>query len=303
MKRKCSRKVIDTPVKMLSCKRQTASGTSGDVDADEDECYRACIVILPDAGLYYCHRERRLESAGKVGTHVPMDINWLRLRTNGGVGTFHNWFGSGSYVLRMSVDSRPKAFKFSIRRSEYNFLPTRHRIKHLEDKTLPHQVFKCYQCTDEDGPCLPPDFIDGKDSELSMEERCILYQKRYQESPSAKRGCRHYVRGMLYKMIDPKVTWVIDPSDGSPEVDLHITVHIGPHSRTTGKAGLHRVSVLKIRYLPHVVGKEQSTSLLQDIQDHCIQVKHGKRGGARAGKGDKGQMYPIGHHATGFEMK
>jgi hypothetical protein len=51
-------------------------------------------------------------------------------------------------------------------------------------------------------------------------------------------------------MIDPKVTWVIDPSDGSPEVDLHITVHIGPHSRKTGKAGLHRVSVLKIRFLP-----------------------------------------------------
>lgn len=30
--------VIYTPVKMLSCKCQTASGTSGDVDADEDEC-------------------------------------------------------------------------------------------------------------------------------------------------------------------------------------------------------------------------------------------------------------------------
>ena len=109
--------------------------------------------------------------------------------------------------------------------------------------------------------------------------------KRYQESPSAKRGCCHYVRGMLYKMIDPKVTWVIDPSDGLPEVDLHITVHIGPHSRKTGKAGLHRALVLKICYLPHVVGKEQSTALLQDIHDHCIQVKHGKRGGVRAGKG------------------
>jgi hypothetical protein len=52
-----------------------------------------------------------------------------------------------------------------------------------------------------------------------------------------------------------------------------------------------------------VVGKEQSTSLLQDIHKHCIQVKHGKRGGARVGKGDRGRMYLIGHHAKGFELK
>lgn len=176
VKRKCSRKVIYTPVKMLSCKCQTDSGTSGDVDADEDECYRAVILILPDAGLYYCHRKRRQESAGKVHTHVPMDINWLPLLCNQEVGTFRNWFGSGSYILRMSVDSQPSmAFKLSIQRSEYNFLPTQHRMKHLEDKTPPHQVFQCYQCTDEDGPCLPLDVIDGKDSELSKEEQRILY--------------------------------------------------------------------------------------------------------------------------------
>lgn len=53
-----------------------------------------------------------------------------------------------------------------------------------------------------------------------------------------------------------------------------------------------------------MVGKEQSTPLLWDIQDNCIQVrKCGKRGGARVGKGDYGRMYQIGHHAKGFEMK
>jgi hypothetical protein len=105
-----------------------------------------------------------------------MDINWLRLRNEGGVGTFRNWFASGSYVLRMSADSRPKAFKFSIRQFGIQFLPTRHRIKHLEDKTLPHQVFQCYQCTDEDGPCLPPDFIDGNDQlQIEMDEIQHLY--------------------------------------------------------------------------------------------------------------------------------
>jgi hypothetical protein len=38
VKRKCSRKVIYTPVKMMSCKCQTVPNTSGDVAADEDEC-------------------------------------------------------------------------------------------------------------------------------------------------------------------------------------------------------------------------------------------------------------------------
>jgi len=306
VKRKSARKLVDTPVKMLKCKQLTNCGVSNDVDQgyEDDECYRACIVIIKDAGVFYCHRQRRHESAGKQGTHVPMDINWLRLSQRKVEGSSPNWFGSGSYALRMSVDSHAKAFKFCIRRSAHNFQPGRYRIKQLKEREFPLQVFQCYQCTDEDGPCLPPDFIDGEDSDLSLEDRCTLYRKRYQESPSAKRGCRHYVRGMLYKNIDPVVTWVIDPSKGSPEVDLQIIVHVeAPNSRKTGRAGLLRSSVLKIRYLPQVVGIDGSAQLLNDIHEHCIQVKNGKRGGARAGKGDYGKMYPIGCHIEGVAMK
>ena len=37
------------------------------------------MVILPEAGVYFCHQERRKESAGLMGTHIPMVINWLHL--------------------------------------------------------------------------------------------------------------------------------------------------------------------------------------------------------------------------------
>ena len=148
-----------------------------------------------------------------------------------------------------------------------------HPIRKLLAKEYLHPVYHSYQCTDEEGPCLPPDFIDGRNSDLSREERRLLYQKRYRKSPSAKRGCRHYVRGMLYKNIDPSLTWIIEPSSEMAEMDLHITVHVGPNGRKTGKAGLHHVSVLKVRYLPAVIGESQCASLLGAIHEHCVQVK------------------------------
>ena len=295
VKRKLDRKLVDTPVKMMAYKAQTPPESLNLLSNvhDEDEYYRACVVILPEAGVYFCHRERRKESAGLVGTHIPMDINWLRLNQHS-TSTPGNWFSDGSYVLRMCDDHRPKAWKWSIRRSAINFQPPGYQIRSLPPRDFPNLVFHARQCTDEDGPCLPPDFIDGKDcSHWGMRRRIHAFRARYFNSPSARRGCRHYARAMLHKKIDPHVTWVIEPSRLMAEVDLHITVHI-PYK--DGKAALHRTSVLKIRFLPEVIGESNCTPLLEAIHDHCSQVKSGKRGGARAGKGDNGVMVPIGCH-------
>jgi hypothetical protein len=296
VKRKLERKLVDTPVRMMAYKVQTPPESSNqlpNVHDGEDECYRACVVILPEAGVYFCHRERRKESAGLVGTHIPMDINWLRLNQHS-TTTPGNWFSGGSYVLRMSTDSRPKAWKWSIRRSAVNFQPPGFQIRSLPPREFPSFVYHARQCTDEDGPCLPPDFIDGKDcSHWGIRKRRHAFRVRYFNSPSARRGCRHYARAMLHKNIDPSVTWVIEPSKLMAELDLHITVHI-PHK--DGKAALHRISVLKIRFLPEVIGESNCTPLLDAIHDHCSQVKSGRKGGARAGKGDKGVMVPIGRH-------
>jgi hypothetical protein len=74
-------------------------------------------------------------------------------------------------------------------------------------------------------------------------------------------------------------------------MDLLVEVHIWHSSR---KLALRRNnSVVQIRYLPTVVG-EGCGALLQDINNHCNAVRQKNNGSARAGKGDMGQMHPIG---------
>ena len=70
-----------------------------------DEFYRTCLVIVPQAGVFYCHRERRSLLTGVLNSHVPMDINWLRIKRDSG----GNCFGEESYVSRLA-----NAGKYSI---------------------------------------------------------------------------------------------------------------------------------------------------------------------------------------------
>ena len=95
IKRKHSAKLVDTPVRVLRYELDPTEAGDNYVGGvvrsavrrnlllpvclEDDEYYRACMVMVPDAGVYYCHRERRMATAGVVASHVPMDINWLRL--------------------------------------------------------------------------------------------------------------------------------------------------------------------------------------------------------------------------------
>ena len=157
-----------------------------------------------------------------------------------------------------------------MRRSELNLLPPNCGIAGLTPRLAEKCIHKTYQITDEDGPALPPDFVDGED--LSTRFDCNrltgLYRRAYCTSNSARRGCRHYARGFLHKNIDPKTTFVIDPTRCA-EMDLLVEVHIRHSSR---KLALRRHSVVQIRYLPTVVG-EGCGALLQDINNHCNAVR------------------------------
>ena len=65
-----TRATVDTPVKMCIA----------DVSLKEschDHHFRALVVVLPEAGVFYCHRERRKACVVVPNTHVPVDINWL----------------------------------------------------------------------------------------------------------------------------------------------------------------------------------------------------------------------------------
>ena len=60
----CGRATVDIPVKMHV--RDNAL-----VESLHDHRFRAMIVVLPDAGVFYCHRERRKSCVGVKNTHVP----------------------------------------------------------------------------------------------------------------------------------------------------------------------------------------------------------------------------------------
>ncbi len=159
----------------------------------------------------------------------------------------------------------------------------------MRDKSID----KTYQLSDENGPALPPDFVDGKDlssSWFECDRLAGLYRCAYCTSNSARRGsCHHYARGFLHKNFDSKTTFVIDPTKCA-KMDLLVEVLIRHSSK---KTALHRHSVAQIHYLPAVVG-EGCDVLLRDINSHCNLVKRICNGGARAGKGNLGQMHPIG---------
>jgi hypothetical protein len=59
---------VDSPVKMKIDNKTLRGGK-------HDTCFCAFIALLPEAGLYYCHRERRKEYVGVANAHVPTDIN------------------------------------------------------------------------------------------------------------------------------------------------------------------------------------------------------------------------------------
>ncbi len=82
---------VDSPVKM-KIDNETLKG------GKHDTCFRAFIALLPEAGVYYYHRERRKEYVGVANAHVPVDMNWLRIVKN---GSRNNRFPPGGYMKRL----------------------------------------------------------------------------------------------------------------------------------------------------------------------------------------------------------
>jgi hypothetical protein len=260
---------------------------------DSDDFYRACIVLLPQAGVFYCHRERRSILTGVVNSYVPMDINWLQLQHD----SHGNCFGNGSYVSRLANASKCSIWKWSIRRSATNLLPFPNAIMGLAPRSTMRYIHSTRQLTDEEGPALPPDFIVGEDNDESngsdLKKRAETFQDAFSRSRSARLGGRHYAPGFLFQgcTIDPNTTYVIDPRElGEIDLLVYVTVPLNK----PGGLPFQRKSVIQIRHLPTVVG-EGCEDLLNDINTHCDMVRT-ERGcsGARAGNGDMGGMHPIG---------
>lgn len=269
------------------------------LDSAHDERFRALIALIPDAGVFYCHRERRKACVGVHNSLVPLDMNWLRtLEKGNSVKTF----GAGGYVSRLwQGDDCARIWKWKIKRGAPAFeipgaliestkAPPNFRFGYSRPTKA---VYHLQQCADEDAPRLPPDFIHGKDcsSTMSCNELRRAYLMDYAKSPSARRGCRHYVRGYLHRNIDPASVFIID-AENDGDVDLHVSCHIR-HYKGKDAVALFRDSIVQVRHLPAL--GDGAVQLLRTIHEHAWRVRRtrGSRG-VRANQGDNGSMHPIG---------
>ena len=75
-RQRTGKELVDTPVKLRVF-------LPGFLDAKYDKWYRCLVAVLPEAGVYYCHCEKKHGSVGIPNTHISMDINWLRVVRDG----------------------------------------------------------------------------------------------------------------------------------------------------------------------------------------------------------------------------
>lgn len=284
---------VDTPVKFRVEREEY-------LDAKFDLRFRALVAVVADGATYYCHRERRNRSIGVANEPIPMDTSWLRVVKN---GDCDKRFARGGYVSRL-WDGQP-FWKFKIARGESNFqlnpIPGKPVMCLSWNATLPTlKVMSAYQCPDELGPCLPPDFIEGEQHD-GVGERAHLrriYRMALMGSNSSKRGCRHYASGYLHNNIDPNETLIIDPRDGDIDIRVAVQIKRPAGSERSGQnpkrhaVALARESVVHVRYLPSL--GSGARKLLLDIRDHASTVQDGNKQSARSGLGDRGSMFPVG---------
>jgi hypothetical protein len=121
--------------------------------------FRAFVAVFPEAGVFYCHRERRRESVGVVKAHVQLDNNWLRVVRN---GNCERRFAKGGYVTRLWDGDPNCMWKWKIKKQSPNFVipdPLTSPGLHL-NSSWTKLVYQVQQCADEESPRSPPDFFE-----------------------------------------------------------------------------------------------------------------------------------------------
>ena len=250
-----------------------------DLLPDRDFLYRTLIAFLPGAGVLYCPREHRGAEVGVEGSLIPLDMSWLRLHENVTAGQGRRYsFGEDSYVKCFFGESE-----------QGGVLPmiTAWRVStghHLGRSTM-RRVVHAMQCSDADGPRMPPDFVAGQAISSAWPAACLgqEYNKRLARSKSTRIGGRYYAQGCLHWRI-PDDCLVIDVMD-DPDVD--IVVDVAPIGSCKSKK-----SIVMIR---NVADDPSLVRELRAIVLHNMMVRGQlPAGSARASKGDIGAMHPIG---------
>lgn len=286
----------DAPVKVAAYSAEELQDSP-----ENDNIFRSVIAYIPDAGIFYCIRQRRTKTEGVEGTLIPLDASWLRFRRHG-----PRWFARGSYVR--SLFPRNKFMEDITHDDTGTDCPLsifRVRIDGQGTASGTHtrvRVLQMLQCPDFLGPRLPPDFMrDGTNAAHSgnrPEERS-KYRGKLQSSASMKKGCRQYVLGALHKTIPDDCLIIEATSSMAYDLQIGVQVHAVEKvsTRTKRRAiGILRQSVVKIRY-PSATAETLSSLDCLVSNGMALIARSTSRGTVRSGKGDLGNMFALGSHA------
>jgi hypothetical protein len=258
-----------------------------DIGDNMDYKYRTALGFLPGAGVFYDCCDRRREECGVAKSMVQLDMSWFRLSASEGqVQPLR--FGTDGYVKRFgSVNLSPDGS---------DFVSGWRVSKSCSVKTLSREVYWAKQCSDADGPRMPPDFVRGQDiGHWPAADRGQEYNRHLVSSNSARVGGRHYALRSWHKTI-PRSCLVID---GSVNPNVDIVVDVAP----IGKCR-NRKSMVSIRYIMSPTqdslceGKSKRPLLVEDLRVitlyNTLVRKRVRKGAARAKGGDFGDMHALG---------
>lgn len=269
-----------------------------DMMSMNDHKFRAMILFLPQSGVFYCARERRDECVGMAKTLIPLDMSWLRLeRREEAGGSVSYVFGAGSYVKRFYQLPVPRMTGPPCMISAWRI--SRRRI--WDSRQIRH-VHRVKQCSDGDGPMLPPDVFDGEDcASWPHPYLAAEYNRRLAHANSARKDGRHYAASCHHFRL-PESCWIIDPNKVN-NMDLVVDVADRVHFR-------NRQSVIMIRHgMPGILksgshqGDHDKIPKDTDEVDEALGIithhnsvlrRRSSKGGARARGGDAGTMHAIG---------
>ncbi|KAI2508886.1 hypothetical protein MHU86_5496 [Fragilaria crotonensis] len=173
--------------------------------------FRTCLAFIPDAGIFYCARERHHPDSGVDNTLIPLDMSWLRLHHRhhcDGSGLYN--FGDG-YVKRLFMDDGQlvSIWRIGLRSTCHNG----HARK----------IYHAHQCSDRMGPKMAPDVFSGEDAGTwPQAELAALYNCKLASATSAREGGRHYALGCHHFNMPP-TCWILDPTC-DPVIDVIIAI-------------------------------------------------------------------------------
>ena len=168
----------------------------GDMADAMDFKYRTILAFLPGAGIFYDCCGQRDENCGVANSMVQLDMSWLRL-TNSNLDQQLK-FREDSYVKRFGSEGGGFVSGWKVSRS-------------CSVNTSSREVHWAKQCSDADGPRMPPDFVCGTDISTWPEaDRAREYNRHLVASNSARVGgrmlCSHGTR-QSQKTVSSLMVW------------------------------------------------------------------------------------------------